>query len=72
MKRVSLPSDAPPAFAPPSFPTLPLTLQVWSQRPLTSELCEYASTDVRYLHGLAEALNPRLGKDLADRVRRVL
>ncbi|GLC59037.1 hypothetical protein PLESTB_001435400 [Pleodorina starrii] len=42
--------------------------QVWSRRPLTPELCEYAATDVRYLHALAEALSPRMHGELADRV----
>ncbi|GIL56471.1 hypothetical protein Vafri_11828 [Volvox africanus] len=42
--------------------------QVWSHRPLTPELCEYAATDVRYLHALAEALSPRISRELAEKV----
>ncbi|EFJ47827.1 hypothetical protein VOLCADRAFT_91414 [Volvox carteri f. nagariensis] len=44
--------------------------KVWSVRPLTRELCEYAAVDVRYLHLLAEALSPRMNRELADKVLR--
>ncbi len=52
-----------------SNPRAPRAPQVWSSRPLTPELLSYASTDVRYLHALADALLPRLGRDLYDTVR---
>ncbi|KXZ44672.1 hypothetical protein GPECTOR_64g92 [Gonium pectorale] len=42
--------------------------QIWAARPLTPELCEYAATDVRYLHALADALAPRLSRELAEQV----
>ena len=59
----------------PATLSLPLLLrwplpQVWTQRPLTPELSEYAATDVRYLHALEEALRRRLSRELLDKVPR--
>lgn len=48
--------------------TLHACLQVWAERPLTAELLNYAASDVRYLHQLADSLNMKLPSIIVDKV----
>jgi exonuclease 3'-5' domain-containing protein 1 len=42
--------------------------EVWVQRPLCQELLEYASLDVRHLHGMAKVWGAEIGSERRQRV----